>query len=55
MGTDQMPVGLLHWRPAMAPLMAAALWLSAFDRIVRRGQAISVRLIVLLMYAAVER
>ena len=40
---------------AIAPLMAVALWLSAFDCIVRRGQAIFVLgLIVLLMYAAVE-
>jgi hypothetical protein len=35
--------------------MAVALWLSAFDCIVRRGQAIFVLgLIVLLMYAALE-
>jgi len=35
--------------------MAVALWLSAFDFIVRRGQAIFVLgLIELLMYAAVE-
>jgi hypothetical protein len=40
---------------AIAPLMAFALWLSAFDCIVRRGQAIFVLgLIVLLMYAAFE-
>jgi hypothetical protein len=40
---------------AIAPLMAVALWLSAFDCIVRRGQAIFVLgLIVLLMYAALE-
>jgi hypothetical protein len=35
--------------------MAVALWLSAFDYIVRRGQAIFVLgLIMLLMYAALE-
>ena len=40
---------------AIAPLMAVALWLSAFDCIVRRGQTIFVLgLVVLLMYAAVE-
>jgi hypothetical protein len=40
---------------AIAPLMAVALWLSVFDCIVPRGQAIFVLgLIVLLMYAAVE-
>jgi len=40
---------------AIAPLMAVTLWLSAFDCIVRRGQAIFVLgLIVLLMYATVE-
>ena len=40
---------------AIAPLMAVALWLSVFDCIVRRGQAIFVLgLIVLLMYATVE-
>jgi len=40
---------------AIAPLIAVALWLSVFDCIVRRGQAIFVLgLIVLLMYAAVE-
>ena len=40
---------------AIAPLMAVALWLSAFDCIVRRAQAIFVLgLIVLLLYATVE-
>ena len=40
---------------AIAPLMAVARWLSAFDCIVRRGQAIFVLgLIALLIYAAVE-
>ena len=35
--------------------MAVALWLSAFDCIVRRGQAIFVLgLLMLLMYAAIE-
>jgi hypothetical protein len=40
---------------AIAPLMAIALFLSAFDWIVRRGQAIFVLgLIILLMFAAVQ-
>ena len=40
---------------AIAPLMAVALWLSAFNCIVRRGQAIFVLgLLMLLMYAAIE-
>lgn len=39
----------------IASLMAVALWLSAFDCIVRRGQAIFVLgLLMLLMYAAIE-
>jgi hypothetical protein len=39
----------------IASLMAVALWLSAFDYIVRRSQAIFVLgLIMLLMYAALE-
>ena len=39
----------------IAPLMAVALWLSAFDCIVRRGQAIfALGLIMLLLYAALE-
>jgi hypothetical protein len=46
---------LIGMSAAIAPLIAVALWLSAFDCIVRRGQAIFVLgLIVLLMYAAVE-
>jgi len=40
---------------AIAPLMGVALWLSVFNCIVRRGQAIFVLgLLMLLMYAAIE-
>ena len=46
---------LIGMSAAIAPLIAVALWLSAFDCIVRRGQAIFVLgLLMLLMYAAIE-
>ena len=46
---------VLFGMSVIAPLMAVALWLSAFDCIVRRGQAIFVLgLIMLLMFAALE-
>ena len=46
---------LIGMSAAIAPLMAVALWLSVFDCIMRRGQAIVVLgLLMLLMYAAIE-